>query len=316
LGLKGLIAVTFEEYQILTRKYVETFQSRLVVSLKDDHIHSNSIKFLVENLHQLEFIRILESKHAYKLTPEIIDWTVNLIAYDYNSKELPEILLKLLISRKVGPNYFIEANGEPILHCACYRGWDTVVSHLLSDADLIVDVRSNEFGQLPHHCAAYRGHVSIMKILVLDGRFDLRDTDSGGESVFSASVRGECIEMASYLLDFPCIDPNTADSEGYTALHMACYASSDFLSLLLSDSRVDDVKLFNNEGKQALHCAALSYRLENLKVLLADPRIDPWAKTLESDPSKKGKDVMELALERRHMDVVKYLNTFWHQREG
>jgi F-box domain len=54
LGLKSLIAVTFEEYQMLAIKFDDVFQSRLVVNLKDDHIHSDSIKFLVRNLHQLE----------------------------------------------------------------------------------------------------------------------------------------------------------------------------------------------------------------------------------------------------------------------
>jgi hypothetical protein len=74
-GLKSLIAVGFEEYQILTMKYDEVFQGRLVVSLKDNQIYGESLKFLVTHLHQLEFIRMVRSKDAWKLTPRIIEDT-------------------------------------------------------------------------------------------------------------------------------------------------------------------------------------------------------------------------------------------------
>jgi ankyrin repeat protein len=61
------------------------------------------------------------------------------------------------------------------------------------------------------------------------------------------------------------------------------------IRLLLSDPRVD-VNPIDATGEQPIHWAAGCGRLEALMALVADPRIDLWAKTLH------GKDVLDLAL--------------------
>jgi hypothetical protein len=129
LGRKSLIA----------EKYNDVFQNRLVATLEDDHIHIDSFMFLVTKSHQLEFIRILESKHAYKLNAEVVGDIMNLKTGDAYRKECPEIVLNLLISRKIGPNHNFKKFGDSILHCASYMNRTSVVQQLLADADLIVD---------------------------------------------------------------------------------------------------------------------------------------------------------------------------------
>jgi hypothetical protein len=58
-----------------------------------------------------------------KVTPEIINDTLNLIADRFHFKEYPEIMLKLLKSRRIGPPiYYLERCDESILHIACYKG--------------------------------------------------------------------------------------------------------------------------------------------------------------------------------------------------
>jgi N12 class adenine-specific DNA methylase len=139
LGRKSLIAEIFEEYQRLTEKYNDVFQNRLVATLEDDHIHIDSFMILVTKSHQLEFIRILECKHAYKLNAEVVGDIMNLITGDAYRKECTEIVLNLLISRKIGPNHNFKQFGDSILHCASYMNRTSVVQQLLADADLIVD---------------------------------------------------------------------------------------------------------------------------------------------------------------------------------
>jgi ankyrin repeat protein len=71
------------------------------------------------------------------------------------------------------------------------------------------------------------------------------------------------------------------------------------------------VKPVDNQGKQPMHWAAEYGDLKVLKVHLADPRIEPWAKTLENDPSRTGVNVMDLAISSGHKHVIEYLETFW-----
>jgi hypothetical protein len=71
----------------MTYKYNDVFQCRLFVSLKSDHIDSESVKSLFNHLHQLEFIRILESYDASKMTTEIIASTMAVDRDDEDYKE-------------------------------------------------------------------------------------------------------------------------------------------------------------------------------------------------------------------------------------
>jgi hypothetical protein len=75
-----------------------------VVSLKDDHIHGDSIEFLVMNLHQLELIRILNSKSACELTPDIIESTMQLIGDEDNTIGCQDTVPELLKSQRIGRN--------------------------------------------------------------------------------------------------------------------------------------------------------------------------------------------------------------------
>jgi hypothetical protein len=129
LGIKSLTAVGFEEYQLLASKYNDVFQNRLVVTLKDAHIYSDSIYFLVRKLHQFELMRILESKHAWKLTPQIVNVLVNSLIKigRFSSRSqtrdfCPDIVLQLLIKRRIVPNYVMPWRGETALHLACNMG--------------------------------------------------------------------------------------------------------------------------------------------------------------------------------------------------
>jgi hypothetical protein len=84
------------------------------------------------------------------------------------------------------------------------------VKHLLADVGLIVDTPD---------CmsAAQGGFVNLLKILILDGRFDLRDRNC----LVLKAAAWRRNEMLSYLLSLPCIDPNADDVNGVTALHEA-----------------------------------------------------------------------------------------------
>jgi ankyrin repeat protein len=129
-----------------------------------------------------------------------------------------------------------------------------------------------------------------------------------------AAARRYKEEMVSYLLNLPCIDPNMGDTQRTTPLHWACYYNSKLVRLLVDDPRVD-VKPVEDGGRQSMHRAAEMGNLEAVKILLADPRVDPWAK-LEGDSTWKGKGMIDLALACKHKHVVEYLRAFRDQRRN
>jgi hypothetical protein len=94
MGLTSVVCVSFAEYQTLTFKFNNVFTRKLLVSLKNQDVHSVSIKFLVMNLQQLEFIRILEGKHSWKMTPDIIEEVIDLISGGYGPRHCPDNVLK------------------------------------------------------------------------------------------------------------------------------------------------------------------------------------------------------------------------------
>jgi ankyrin repeat protein len=159
--------------------------------------------------------------------------------------------------------------------------------------------------ELAQHYAVKVGHTHVAKLLTLDGSFDFRELNDHGDTALHIAARHVYKELMSCLLSLPYIDLNTGNRDRVTALHLAIWHGSEIIPLLLADPRID-VKPIDSNGQQPLHWATDEGELEALKTLIADPRIDPWAKSLESDPSWKAKDVMELALERRQMRVIEY----------
>ncbi|XP_066932314.1 ankyrin repeat domain-containing protein 49-like [Clytia hemisphaerica] len=72
-------------------------------------------------------------------------------------------------------------------------------------------------------------------------------------SLLSGAERGDIDTVTSILKDHPLII-NKTDSDGYTALHRACYSGHDEMVLLLIQ-RGGNVHSSTDDGWQPLHCA-------------------------------------------------------------
>jgi hypothetical protein len=76
-----------------------------------------------------------------------------------------------------------------------------------------------------------------MELMILDGRFDLRDNNTiEGNTVFLVSVVSGDKEMASYLLSLPCVDPNNADKHGRSVSNYAAWCCTELVSQLTRES--------------------------------------------------------------------------------
>ena len=80
--------------------------------------------------------------------------------------------------------------------------------------------------------AAFYGSLDVYRILILDGRFDILDTDNDRLDALNAAIEAEHKDIVSYLLGLNLIDPGTLDTRGASYLHYATHFGSEIVSVL------------------------------------------------------------------------------------
>ena len=163
------------------------------------------------------------------------------------------------------------------VHIACIQAdakkmkmaLDSNGSSLISTAD--------HFGTTPIHYATLEPNFLRM-IVQYAGKILLNITDGKGNTPLHHSIKYECIESVTILVEAPGCDVNIANLKGETPLIAAYkYSNSDIFQLLVASERCD-LNTSDSEGNTALHIAVSSDssdRLENVQCLLQNDRCDP-----------------------------------------
>ncbi|KAF7494387.1 Oxysterol-binding protein-related protein 1 [Sarcoptes scabiei] len=200
--------------------------------------------------------------------------------------ELVKKLLNLRNSKEIALNIDFKGQskanfGWSSLHLATYFGHSEVVDLLLKNgAD--VDIQ-NEDGDTPLHKAAYTGRENIIhqliqsnaNVFIQNGEglraFDLAKTESihqlllaaeqsdikrREKKFLSAARNGDLPTLKELLEDAnSCIDINTMDSAGNTALHCAAYRGQNEIVIFLIKNGIDTT-IKNKRGQLAANLAS------------------------------------------------------------
>ena len=163
------------------------------------------------------------------------------------------------------------------VHLACMMGdMDTVKTALKTDGPSMLCI-ANCYGKTPIHYATLEPNVLRM-IVQYAGEMLLNITDSMGNTPLHHSIKYECIESVTILVEAPGCDVNIANLKGETPLIAACkHGKSDIVQLLLKNEKYD-INTCDNEGNTALHIAVSCdsiEQLENVQCLLQSDRCDP-----------------------------------------
>ena len=160
------------------------------------------------------------------------------------------------------------------VHLACMMGdMDTVKtangSSILGTAD--------RYGTTPIHYATLEPNILRM-IVQYAGEMLLNIADKMGNNPLHHSIKYECIESVTILIQSPQCDVNLTNLKGETPLITACKQSSSAVVQLLVASKRCDLNTTDKKANTALHVAVSNKsvgQLENVQCLLQSDRCDP-----------------------------------------
>ena len=160
------------------------------------------------------------------------------------------------------------------VHLACMMGdMDTVKtangSSILGTAD--------RYGTTPIHYATLEPNILRM-IVQYAGEMLLNIADKMGNNPLHHSIKYECIESVTILIQSPQCDVNLTNLKGETPLITACKQSSSAMVQLLVASKRCDLNTTDKKANTALHVAVSNRsvgQLENVQCLLQSDRCDP-----------------------------------------
>ena len=163
------------------------------------------------------------------------------------------------------------------VHIACIQGDVETVKKALDSNGPCVLGTADYFGTTPIHYATLEPNILRM-IVQYAGEMLLNITDSMGNTPLHHSIKYECIESVTILLEAPGCDVNIAKFKGETPLITACKHSNNAIVQLLVASEKCDLNTRDSEGYNALHMAISSDssgQLENVLCLLQSDMCDP-----------------------------------------
>ena len=189
------------------------------------------------------------------------------------------------------------------VHLECMMGdIDTVKTTLETDGPSILCI-TNCYGTTPIHYATLEPNILRM-IVQYAGEMLLNITDSMGNTPLHHSIKYECIESVTTLVEAPGCDVNLANLKGETPLIAACKQSSSAVVQLLVTSERCDLNTSDNEGQTALHIACADGHLDIVQCLVSKKGCSVTVKNVY------GHTPLMLSLINKHWQMANLLSQF------
>ncbi|KAI6214704.1 Serine/threonine-protein kinase TNNI3K [Aphelenchoides besseyi] len=135
-------------------------------------------------------------------------------------------IVKLLLDAGADSSMCDDEGNTPI-HVAACSGHSAILAAILNKSDQkdILTNKTNIYGDTPLHGACYKGKLEAAKLLLQETNGDaLQMENLFNEIPFQAAcTSGKSLELVSFLIRQPAVNPNYQSKDGHTALHSACY---------------------------------------------------------------------------------------------
>jgi len=162
-----------------------------------------------------------------------------------------------------------QEDGATALYYACRSGDSHIVSHLLEDDRIDVNL-----GSPPLVAACESRHINIVTLLLADKRVDVNHTGVYDATPLYSACCSNNQELVTLILTAPGIEVNKLDDDMSTPFLFVCRKGfHDIVSLLLADQRTDP-NIPNSAGLSPFLAACNNSCWEVVSLFLADPRVD------------------------------------------
>ena len=179
---------------------------------------------------------------------------------------------RLLLMHDPKPDMDRVTNDQPtlLMHAAGTNNTELVSLLIDHGAEVnFVDPNQYGFSKTPLSLACYQGNFEVVKLLLAKGA-NINYTGDDSDSPLLSAIYGGEVEVARHLLQDETVDVKWAATDGTTALHAACFASSLMSELLERGTPIDGHSLSYGT---ALHRAVRKHNPKAIEALLAnDPR--------------------------------------------
>lgn len=228
-------------------------------------------------------------------SPEIVHWVCRLLT---DRQVVRNWLIVLENGRGRIPSHLDKDQGTALLYAA-EEGLEPVVEQLLKEADTDINEKCITWMN-PLQSAARFGHIGTVKLLLNAGA-EVDDHGRNGDSALLLACEGSDTAVVEILLKAGAAPNYVSKQRRRHALSLAAGREDDVTVRLLIDHHAE-INRLDRYQRTALHEAALSLKLENIRVLLAYNA----NKTLQD---ADGNLALHLAIEseRCSIDIVKAL---------
>ena len=196
-------------------------------------------------------------------------------------KQHSNIIIALLHSNTVRVN-IKDKKGRTALHWTCINGYSDIIATLLQfNAD--PTLRDNE-GKTPLHHAIINGHSTVIATLLQANAVPtIQDTDGYTPLMYAITMNNdesaqEILNSEHYQLQNSSAYINIRNSDGETALHLACKkGNSKIVSVLLNGNADPNISSKNKETALSI---ALNHNCDDIVKLFCQSNADYVAKEL------------------------------------
>jgi len=187
------------------------------------------------------------------------------------------------------------------LYLASLKGFTDVAKSLILSGRSEINWRREINGSSAIYEAAVNGHLEIFRMLLAQPTIDLSSIvkDKGGTPIIHLSASKGYVEITSELLATRKVDPDAADINGTTSLHLATQENHKGVVKILLDNKAN-VNAANIEGQTALHIAVILGHTELLRDLVE-------VEGIRFDLVSEGKTALDVAKKADKKEIIEIL---------
>ena len=188
-----------------------------------------------------------------------------------------------------------------LLHLAAYRGWENVVTALVSVYKCDANCKEKE-GHIPLHYAAYKGRLEVVKYFLIELYCDPMSKSNDGYTALHFACSNGHLNIAQYLIKETNCIASCENNNGDTPLHFACSSGHlDIAQYLIREENCNP-SCENSRGRMPLHYACSRGHLNIVQYLIEEENCNPsWTQRVS------GCTPLHFASSNKHADIVKYL---------